>query len=78
MINVSYVKFYQGVQIGPDLLTHVFPHKPRNTKITWDQGLLKIETPNCKTVFVPTANIMFFHQADNEPVVELKQKKKSA
>jgi hypothetical protein len=65
MIKVAYAKFYQAVQIGAELLTHVSEgNKPVGVYITWDQGLMKLEKPGVKTVFVPTANVMFFHQQE--------------
>lgn len=73
-MKVSYVKFYQAVQIGKELLTHVTPTKPLNTKITWEAGLLKIERPGINTVYVPTANIMFFHEL-TEKTEETEEKK---
>ena len=69
MINVSYVKFYQAVQIGKHLETHLggAQAKIKGLSLTWDQGLMRVEAPGCKVTFIPTANIMFFHAEDEQP-----------
>lgn len=67
MIQVAYAKFYQAVTIGTEMLTHIAAQtKPKGVKITWDQGLMRVEKPGARTVFVPTANIMFFHELEAE------------
>lgn len=73
MIKVAYAKFYQAVQIGQELLTHVTAEKkPVGISITWDQGLMKLEKPGLKPIYVPAANTMFF-QALEDAVVEEKR-----
>lgn len=75
MIDISYVKFYQAVQVGKELLS--FLKSDQKTKIVWEAGLLKVERSGCLKVYVPTANIMFFHEKNTEEALEPKSPKKT-
>jgi hypothetical protein len=71
MIKVYYVKFYQAVQVGKDLLSYLGGDQPKikDLEMTYEHGLLKVVVPKYKTVYVPFSNIMYFHE------VEVKVKK---
>lgn len=63
MIKVSYVKFYQAVQVGKHLESFLGGELSKNKglDLSYEHGLLKASAKGVKTVYVPFSNIMFMH-----------------
>jgi hypothetical protein len=68
MIKVSYVKFYQAVQVGKHLESFLGGNlsKAKGAELSYEHGLLKIEGKEFQTVYVPFSNIMYFHEKPAE------------
>jgi len=68
MVKVSYVKFYQAVQVGKMLESFLGSKmsKNKNLELTYEGGILRIAGKGITTTFVPFSNIMYFHGEDEK------------